>query len=257
MDQNLVSIIVPVYKAEKYILQTIESVAAQTYGNWELILVDDCGRDDSTRLIEDYAARNPAYAIRLIRQERNVGAARSRNRGLKEAQGRYIAFLDADDLWYPDKLEKELRFMKKHHAGFAFTAYEFGDTEAKPTGKMVHVPLTLPYKKALSRTVIFTSTVLFDLEKIDRKLLEMPIIASEDTATWWRILRTGTVAYGLDEPLVIYRRPGKSLSSNKKAAVERIWNLYRKWEKKSVPESAILFIGWAVRATLRRVLPEK
>ena len=229
MDPNLVSIIVPVYKAEKFILQTIESVAAQTYGKWELILVDDCGGDASAQMIEDYARQYPAYTIRLIRQEKNVGAARSRNRGLLEARGRYIAFLDADDLWYPGKLEKELRFMKKHDAAFVFTAYEFGDTEAKPTGRMVHVPQTLPYKKALSRTVIFTSTVLFDLEKIDRELLEMPVIASEDTATWWRILRTGIVAYGLDEPLVIYRRPGKSLSSDKKAAVERIWNLYRKW----------------------------
>ena len=257
LKNDLVSIIVPVYKAEKYIIQTIETVARQTYTDWELILVDDCGGDSSAELITAWSSEHPACNIRLIPQEKNVGAARSSNRGLKEAKGRYIAFLDADDLWYPDKLEKELRFMHEQDAGFVFTAYEFGDIDAVPTGKMVHVPAKLPYRKALSRTVIFTSTVLFDLTKMDRALLILPSVPSEDTATWWRILRSGIVAHGLDEPLVIYRRPGKSLSSNKKVAVERIWYLYRKWEKKSVVSSAILFAGWAWRATWRRVVPER
>lgn len=138
MNPKLVSIIVPVYRAEKYIIQTIESVAAQTYGDWELLLVDDCGGDSSTDLITAWCNEHPGYNVRLIRQEQNAGAAKARNRGLEEAQGRYIAFLDADDLWYPDKLEKELRFMHKLDVGFVFTAYEFGDTNAVPTGKMVH-----------------------------------------------------------------------------------------------------------------------
>ena len=170
--------------------------------------------------------------------------------------GPFIAFLDADDIWYPDKLEKELLFMKRHNAAFAFTAYEFGDTNAVPTGKAVHVPGELTYRKALSRTVIFTSTVLFDLEKIDKSLIEMPSIGSEDTATWWKILKAGYTAYGLDELLVIYRRPEGSLSSDKLVAVKRIWNLYRNVADLSIIQSLICMAGWAWRATARRLIKQ-
>ena len=115
------------------------------------------------------------------------------------------------------------------------------------------VPDTLTYKQALSRTVIFTSTVLFDQEKLPEELLYMPDVKSEDTATWWQILRAGYNAYGLDENLGTYRRPRKSLSSNKVAALKRIWNLYRKQEKLSAVQSAWYFCFWALRATLRRI----
>ena len=257
MIQEMVSIVVPVYKAEKYIIRTMESVAAQTYTNWELLLVDDCGGDSSARLIQEYMERNPALSIRLLRQEKNGGAAAARNRGVKEARGRYLAFLDADDLWLPEKLEIELEFMRSRNAGFVFSAYEFGDANAAPTGKRVHVPKILNYKSALSRTVIFTSTVLFDLEVIDKSLIEMPSVASEDTATWWKILRQGHKAYGLDQPLVIYRRPEDSLSSNKKEAIRRIWNLYRSQEQLNPVYAAWLLAGWALRATVRRVMDEK
>ena len=117
----------------------------------------------------------------------------------------------------------------------------------------MRVPDQLTYQKALSRTVIFTSTVLFDCEKIDKALLQMPDVPSEDTAMWWQILRNGHVAYGLKENLVIYRRPEKSLSSNKFRAITRIWGLYRKQEKMSVIASAACFCMWAVRAVWRRI----
>ena len=143
--------------------------------------------------------------------------------------------------------------MKEKQAGFVFTAYEFGDEKAAPTGKVVHVPEMLRYRQALSRTVIFTTTVLFDREKIPAQLLQMPDVASEDTATWWQILRAGHVAYGLDQVLAIYRRPAKSLSSNKWQAIRRIWNLYRRQEGLSVLRSACCFAFWAVRATARRL----
>lgn len=131
--------------------------------------------------------------------------------------------------------------------------YEFGDSEGVGNGKVVHVPETLTYKKALSRTVIFTTTVLFDLEKISKDLVSMPRVKSEDTATWWRILRNGYTAYGLDENLAVYRRPASSLSSNKLEAIRRIWHLYRKQEKLSLPVSAWHFCFWAWRAVARRV----
>ena len=278
--KELVSIIVPVYRAAAYIAETIAMVEAQTWQDWELILVDDCSPDNSAEVIRntlrkqagwDNAARQSCEGVQaevlmdadgqaevltaagvrtemftgaggqpvmLLQKQKNEGAARARNTGLDMAQGRYIAFLDADDVWYPEKLEREMRFMRQKEAGFVFTAYEFGDSQARPTGRVVHVPERLTYRQALSRTVIFTTTVLFDRKRIPDRLLRMPAVASEDTATWWQILREGYTAWGLNEVLAVYRRPAKSLSSNKAEAVRRIWNLYLRQEKLSVAASA-------------------
>ena len=269
-----VSIIVPVYRAESYIAETIAMVIKQSYKEWELLLIEDCSPDNSASVIRSLLAKyeycsltvenrgirsveeytdGTGRRIVLICKEKNEGAATARNTGLDMAQGRYIAFLDADDVWHPGKLEKELRFMQDKQAGFVFTAYEFGDEQARPTGKVVHVPKELTYRQALSRTVIFTTTVLFDRDIIPADLLRMPVVESEDTATWWQILRAGYTAYGLDETLAVYRRPSKSLSSNKFTAVRRIWNLYRTQEKLSVLSSARYFVLWAYRATARRL----
>ena len=248
---NLVSIIVPVYNAGQYIEETIEMVCRQTYTQWELILVDDCSTDDGRMKIEAFCKKDAR--INLILQKENQGAALARNTGLDNAKGRFVAFLDADDIWMPEKLEKELQYMKEQNAGFVFTGYEFGDEAARGTGKVVKVPKTLTYREALSRTVIFTTTVMFDTNKISKKLIEMPNVKSEDTATWWRILREGHTAYGLNEVLAIYRRAGKTLSSNKLEAIKRVWKLYRKEEKLSLPYSMYNFVLWALRATLRRI----
>lgn len=285
--KELVSIIVPVYRAEKYIAETITMVQAQTWKNWELLLIEDCSPDNSAGVIRGFLKTCAAYVsetaseegggspggaagsnvirsleectapggqrIALACKAKNEGAARARNTGIDLAQGRYIAFLDADDIWYPEKLEKELHFMQDRQAGFVFTSYEFGDEQARPTGKVVCVPEELTYRKALSRTVIFTTTVLFDRRKIPEELMRMPVVESEDTAAWWRILREGYTAYGLNEVLAVYRRPVKSLSSNKLTAIRRIWNLYRRQEKLSVAASIYYFVMWAYRATVRRL----
>lgn len=250
---GLISIIVPVYNVERFIAETIDSVAAQTYKQWELLLVEDGSSDGSADVIERYIEEKGEKRIRLLRQPSNMGAAKARNRGLQEAQGRYIAYLDADDLWMPEKLERELAFMTRKDAAFAFTGYEFADERAKGTGKVVRVPETLSYRQALSNTTIFTTTVMFDTEKIGKDLLEMPAIKSEDTALWWKVLRNGYTAYGLDENLALYRRAGKSLSSNKLEAIRRIWKLYRRAEGLNVVVSAWHFCFWAVRAVKRRV----
>lgn len=250
---ELVSIIVPVYNVEKYIGETVASVRAQTYADWELLLVEDCSSDNTVDIITGLMEAWGDPRVRLVRQPSNMGAARARNRGLSEARGRYIAFLDADDLWAPEKLERELSFLKEKEAAFVFTGYEFADEDGRGTGKVVRVPETLNYRQALSNTTIFTTTVMFDTERIGREELEMPLIKSEDTALWFRILRSGYLAYGLDENLVRYRRAGKSLSSNKLEALRRIWNLYRRAEGLSVPESAYHFCLWAVRAVKRRI----
>lgn len=250
---RLISVIVPVYNAGKYIEETIHMVEKQTCKEWELILVDDCSTDNSRQIMKEHIAARKDGKIRLIEKKINEGAAMARNTGVDAARGRYIAFLDADDVWMADKLQKELDFMKEKQAAFVCTSYEFGDEKARGTGKIVHVPETLTYKKALSRTVIFTSTVLLDTAKTGRDLIHMPCVKSEDTALWWKLLRSGFIAWGLDEVLAIYRRPVKSLSSNKLEAIRRIWYLYRKQEGLTLLQSLRYFIFWAFRATARRI----
>jgi teichuronic acid biosynthesis glycosyltransferase TuaG len=252
----MVSIVVPVYNAEKYVITTIKTKLAQTYKDWELILVDDCSTDGSVARIRDFTAQlsdDLQKRLHLIEKDKNEGAAAARNDGLERAKGQYLAFLDADDVWHESKLELQLAFMEEKGAAFSFTAYEFGDEQAQGTGRVVHVPPTLSYRQALSRTVISTTTVIFDLSVIDKALLEMPSIKSEDTATWWRILRNGHLAYGLDKVTAIYRRIPHSLSANKLEAVRRIWYLYRRVEGLGLFASAWYFVFWAVRATWRRL----
>lgn len=252
-QDGLISIIVPVYNVKKYILETIDCVCRQTYKNWELLLVEDGSTDGTDRLLQEYVAAGGDGRVRLIVSGVNEGAAGARNRGLAQAAGRYIAYLDADDLWEPLKLERELAFMKEKRAAFAFTGYEFADENGRGMGRIVHVPERLTYCQALKNTTIFTTTVMFDTALIPKELLAMPEVKSEDTALWWKVLRRGYVAYGLDENLVKYRRPGKSLSSNKLEAMRRIWHLYRREEGLGVLSSAWNFCFWAARAVLRRV----
>ncbi|MCR4961649.1 MAG: glycosyltransferase [Lachnospiraceae bacterium] len=244
-----ISIIVPVYNAEKFIKETIRSVLSQSKQEWELLLVDDCSTDSSASIIESFDDDR----IRLIKMEDNLGAYAARNRGVKEAEGRYIAFLDADDLWEPEKLEHEYAFMTERNAGFVFTGYEFADENGVGKGSIVKVPETLPYKKALHNTTIFTSTVMIDRNIIPDDLIMMPNIKSEDTATWWNILRAGYTAYGLNENLVRYRRVKGTLSSNKLEAQKRIWRLLRDIAGLNVIQSAWHFCLWAVLAVYRRL----
>jgi teichuronic acid biosynthesis glycosyltransferase TuaG len=251
MVDELISIIVPVYNAESFIDRTIAFVQAQTYENWELILVDDCSSDNSVDIIKDKSQKD--NRIKLVLQEENSGAAKSRNRGLKKAQGRYICFLDADDIWDRDKLLEELEFIKQKKVGFVFTSYEFADEEGRGLGKVVHVPDMLNYRQALKNTTIFTSTVMIDRKIIPNGDIYMPTIASEDTATWWNILRSGRMAYGLDKNLVRYRRSVGTLSSNKITAVKRIWGLYRQNEHMGVVQSLYCMVFWAFRAVFRRI----
>lgn len=250
---ELVSIIVPVYNVKKYITATIESVLAQTYTNWELLLIENGSTDGTREFLEQYLQKNPDDRIRYVAMGENAGAAAARNYGMDISFGRFVAFLDSDDLWQREKLEHQVAFMQKKDAAFSFTGYEFADETGTGTGKIVHVPKTLLYKQALQNTTIFTSTVMFDTKKLPKESLHMPLVKSEDTALWWRILRSGETAYGLQENLVLYRRIANSLSSNKLEALRRIWNLYRKEEKLSIPFSAYNFCLWAWRAVKRRV----
>lgn len=248
----LVSIISPVYNAKNYIRETIACVQNQELTDWELIFVEDGSTDGTGAYLSDYLKEYPDDRIKVY-PVANSGAAAARNYGLTKATGRYIAYLDADDLWEPEKLAHQLAFMQKKDAAFCFTGYEFADETGHGLGKVVKVPETLTYRQALQNTTIFTSTVMFDTDKISKDDLNMPLVKSEDTALWFRILRQGYTAFGLDENLVKYRRSGNTLSSNKLEACRRIWNLYRKEEKLSVRDSMYNFFFWAIRAVKRRV----
>lgn len=251
------SIIVPVYNAGKFIRETIGYVKRQTYGEWELLLVDDCSTDNSRELICAEAGMDGR--IKLVRQRTNGGAAMARNCGIREACGQYICFLDADDIWLPDKLSQELVFIRNlqktvnPEAGFVFMGYEFADEKGCGLGKVVHVPQKISYRQALKNTTIFTSTVMIDREKIADDDIYMPCIASEDTATWWHILKKYGDGYGLDKNLVMYRRSAVTLSSNKLTAIKRIWSLYRAQEGLSVVNSLYCMFFWALRAAWRRL----
>lgn len=183
----------------------------------------------------------------------NQGVAKARNTGIEAAKGTFIAFLDADDLWVSTKLAQQLEFMQDLKCTFSFTGYQFADAKGIANGPVVNIPATMQYKEALKNTAIWTSTVMFNLDKIEKQAIRMPSIPSEDMATWWRILRSGYVAHGLQSPLSFYRRSSNTLSSNKFTAVKRTWNLYRTQEHFTLFRSLYYFSWYIFNATLRRI----
>ena len=252
----MVSIVIPVHNAENFIGDTIRSIMAQSYTDWELILVNDHSTDESENiilgLIEECRDRGMENDLTLVAAEMK-GAANARNTGVRHAKGRFIAFLDADDMWEPEKLEEQMAFIEEKEAAFSFTGYEFADEDGIGIDRIVRVPPELNYAQALKNTTIFTSTVIFDMEKIDKSLIMMPDVPSEDTATWWQVLRSGYTAYGLNRPLTLYRRSGNTLSSDKFLMIRRTWNLYRNVEKLSLPHSIWCFMFYAFHAVARRL----
>ena len=251
-EDDLVSIIVPVQNSEKFIKDTIKTVQEQTYNNWELILVNDCSVDNSKKIIEKEIKKDKR--IKLINLKENSGAAIARNTGIDNAKGKYIAFLDADDLWEKEKIEKQINFMKEKECAFSFSGYEFADEDGKGNGKIVRVPEKINYKQALKNTTIWTSTVMFDIEKTGRELIHMPNVKrGQDTATWWKVLKTETNAYGINEVLSYYRRTSDSLSANKIKALKRTWNLYRNVEHLNIFYSFYNFCWYCFNAIRRRM----
>lgn len=249
---DLVSIITPVYKCENYIARTLNSVLTQTYTEWEMLLVDDCSPDGSAGIIRSYAEKDPRF--KYIKLEHNSGAAIARNVGLEHAKGRYIAYLDADDIWLPKKLERQIHFMEEHDVQFSCCDYEKIEADDTPLNKIVHMPKTITYNQMLSNTIIQTVGVIVDLEKVDRKLLVMPDVRrGQDAATWLQMLKNGVKFIGQNEVLAQYRRVPQSLSANKFLAMKRTWYLYRGVEHLSFPKSVFCLIGWAYHASIKRI----
>lgn len=247
-----ISVILPMYNAENFIEETIKTVLNQTYQNFEILIVDDCSNDKSVNIVE--SLMKEYKNIKLYKNTENLGVAISRNRAVKNSNGRFICYLDADDLWLPNKLEKQLNFALQNDCAFSFTGYEFATSTGEKSGKIVNPPKTINYKEALRNHTIFTSTVMLDLSKLKKEDVMMPNVRrGQDTATWWKILKITNKAFCLQEPLSLYRRTNSSLSSNKLKAIKRTWYLFRKVERLTFIQTIIPFIGYAYNAVKRRM----
>lgn len=252
MQEELVSIITPVYNCAKFLPKTIESVLNQTYKNWEMILVDDCTPDNSAEIINEYSKRDKR--IKYFKSEQNSGAAETRNRALKESKGRFIAYLDADDLWTPEKLEKQVKFMLDNNYAFTNADYEVIDEYGNSKNKIVHMLKKTDYHGFLQHNLLQTLGIMIDTKIIAKELCHMSKECErEDAATWLQILKNGYSCYGLNEVLGQYRRVEGSRSSNKKKAICGMWDLYRKTEKLSLPYSCYCFAKYAVYAVWKRI----
>lgn len=246
----LVSVIVPCYNMEKYLTDTIASVRSQTFGDWELLVVDDASTDGTMRILHDFSQQDPR--IKVAVKDEHSGIAHTRNRCLQRAKGRYLAFLDADDLWHPEKLEKQLRFMQERQAAFSYTSYDLIDENGQPLGKTIQATRDLNYQAYLRNTLIGCSTVMLDTEKTG-KVTVPDFRTSEDTATWLNLLRRGVVAQALPKALTSYRIRVHSASSNKWKAATDLWRVYRRQERLSLPNALYSFTCYAFNAVKKRL----
>lgn len=247
--EEKVSIITASYNSERFIKKTIESVLKQTYKNWEMIIIDDCSSDNTESIVNKYIASDKR--IKFYKLEKNSGAAIARNLGINKATGEFIAFLDSDDLWDENKLEKQIEFMKKTKIGFSFTGYRLIKESGELLNKEIMVPEKVDYNSLLKNTIIGCLTVMIDKRIIGE--FKMPELrAGQDTATWLSILRKGNIAYGYNEILASYRLVNGSISSNKIKALKRTWNIYRNVENLSLYKSIYCFLFYSKNAFLKR-----
>lgn len=250
--QDKVTIVTPSWNSEKYISEAIKSVQGQTYQNWEMIIVDDCSTDRSTEIIEHFSQQD--HRIKLLKQQKNAGAAKARTRSMMAGTGRFVAYLDADDIWKPDKLKKQIQFMREKDCGFSCTSYEVIDDKGNPKNKYVYMLPKVDYVGFLTNNLLQTVGIMVDTEKVDKKLLIMPDLRRrQDAATWLQILKAGYQCYGMEDVLAEYRRTQGSLSSNKIKAVKGIWYLYRNIEELSFPFSCYCFGRYAFKAVWKRI----
>lgn len=253
-NQEKVSIITPSYNSEKYIKYTIESVQKQTYQNWEMIIVDDCSTDNTKEIVKKYMDKDER--IILLEHEKNQGAAKARNKALRKSSGRYIAYLDADDVWLPDKLEYQVKFMNDNNYGFSCASYEVISEEGNSLNKIIKMKKEVDYIGFLTNNLLQTVGIMADTKIINKKDLVMPDLRRrQDAATWLQVLKSGHSCYGIKRVLCQYRRVSDSLSSNHLKAVKGIWYLYRKVERLSLPFSCYCFVRYAVLAVWKRVYP--
>lgn len=231
MFSSLVSIITPLYNSEKYIEETIQSVINQTYNNWEMIIVDDCSKDNGIKIVERYQKLDKR--IKLYKNEKNLGGAGTRNIAIEKAKGKYIAFLDSDDLWKKNKLERQISFMENNKYNFSYTKYERIDEKGKKLNLLSKIPQKLDYKFMLKRDPIGCLTAIYNKESLGKIFLPN-IKINQDYALWLEILKKEKYAYGLMENLAFYRVRNNSLSKNKIKKIKYVYQMYRKYNNQNI-----------------------
>jgi teichuronic acid biosynthesis glycosyltransferase TuaG len=248
-QQILVSIITPVYNSENFLSATIESVIRQTYLNWELILVDDCSTDRSFEIISEYARKD--LRIKSFRNNINSKAFESRNVALKNANGRYIAFLDSDDIWAETKLEYQIKFMQKNEYGFTYTNfYRFIDNPI--IGKPINLKKRISYYGLIQNTIIATSSVI-----IDKKMtgdFRMENLYYDDFKLWLTLLKKINFAYCLNKNLLYYRITPNSLSNNKFKSAKKVYKMFNENLDLNFLQSKIYFFNWIINTIIKYLL---
>lgn len=220
----MISIIMPAYNAEKTLEYAVRSVLVQTYKDFELIIINDCSKDRTPVLIQDLMREDSR--IRTINNDKNSGVSLTRHRGVETANGEWLAFLDSDDAWMPDKLEKQVALQRKSGANLLFTGSSFINADGKRINAILHAPERIGYRKLLKQNLISNSSVMVR-KALYQKHESLGDNMHEDFTCWLKALRSGETAYGIDEPLLIYRLSPTSKSGNKVKAARMNWNTYR------------------------------
>ena len=243
MLEGLVSVIMPTYNCGKYIADTIESIQAQTYSNWEIIVVDDCSTDNTKAVMMPYVEADSR--IRYYCLEHNSGAAVARTRAMELAQGEYMAFCDSDDLWMPEKLEKQLAFMQESGHAFTCTAYEHIDESGVRLGRIIKTIEKTDYNRLLLDCPVGNSSVMYHVGTMGK--FQVPDIRKRnDDALWLQMLKKEKYIWGMPEVLMQYRIRSGSISNNKLAVVKYHWKLYREIEHLSIARSVFHICWWGI-----------
>lgn len=244
MQQNLISIITPMYNAEKYVGQTIESVLSQTYSHWEMLIVNDGSKDNCAEIVKKYAEKD--NRIKLINQP-NGGSASARNNALKNAQGRYICFLDADDLLLPTFFEKQLQFLQDKNATLVFASYNRIDEVGNEKLKPFIVPEKVTYHTLLKTCPISCLTSIYDKEKVGEQYFKEELKSLRDDFVFWlEMLKKINIAYGNKEILASYRVFQSSTTGNKKKVIKPQFLVYYQVEKLGLLKSVYYLCHWAI-----------
>lgn len=246
MSSPAVSVVMPVFNGARYLRQSVESVREQSFTSWELIISDDNSTDESVDIAKVYCRADPR--ITLEKTIRRGGPAAARNRAIAKAKGRWIAFLDSDDTWHPDKLVRSVDFAESHNLALTYTAYFSENSEKR--ARLVAVPREVTYRDLLKTNHITTSTVLVDRQLVgDFRMNEN--YRFDDYVAWLEILKAGLPAGGLAEPLTTYRKHGGSFSSNKLEAARRVFVIYSRHQKLSWPKIAWYFANYALQGAIK------
>lgn len=243
-----VSVITPAYNAAGLIRLAVGSLQAQTFQDWEMIIVDDCSTDNTGQVVEELAGLD--NRIRLVRHSSNSGPAAARNTALAVAGGRYVAFLDSDDLWLPRKLELQVAFMTGEGAALSHTAYRRFQSDPARAGPVIAARAHFDYRTLLKNSGMACLTVMIDRERTGP--FTMPVVRHEDYALWLSLLRRGLESRGLNLDLARYRVSESSVSSNKLRSAKWVWDIYRNNERLNIPYATWCLAHYATNALLKR-----